>query len=494
VLRRKGNRIRSRIMGPENSLLEGAPSMTIPFTIEVADDQQSVTLTLDDHDEEYVLRPGEYSDWVELTFKAGLGQKVRGIARFCVTQIEPELEMYMTPIHIDPENPAMPISHPTVYSIYLAKKLGKFATLGLAEDTWALNERVVDEEIFYKQAMFICDERIAMFKDALKRTKKGLVTCVFDTTDRVQHMFYRYLDPTHPANEGKDTERWKDAIAETYQRMDGMLGELMEELDREDTAFIVMSDHGFTNFRRGVNLNAWLRENGYLFLKEGHETSGDWFEAVDWSRTKAFSLGLTGMFINRKGREASGIVEEGEEYEQLKTELIAGLKELTDPQSGRKAVLDVFAATDFFDGPYRFDAPDLIIGYDGGFRNSWDCATGAVPREVFSDNTKSWSGDHCVDPRIVPGVFFSNRPILTETPAITDLAPSALKLFGVEPPGYMQGQPLFPGPDEDGPVKGPLDPATLNQSGVAPGARVHDPSGAPAASPAPQAVGTEDAR
>jgi len=298
-------------------------------------------------------------------------------------------------------------------------------------------------------------------------------------------MFYRYLDPTHPANAGKDTERWKDAIERTYKRMDDLLGRLWTELAEDpQTAFIVMSDHGFTNFRRGVNLNAWLHREGYLFLKEGCTISGDWFESVDWSRTRAFSLGLAGMFINRKGREASGIVNEGEEYRALRAELIAKLKTLTDPQSGQRVVLDVFAATEVFDGPYRFDAPDLIVGYDGGYRNSWDCATGAVPAEIFSDNTKSWSGDHCVDPRIVPGVFFCNQPILSEEPALTDLAPSVMTLFGHQPPAYMQGRSLFPRRGEpDGPVAGPLDPRRLSQSGAAPLARAV-PDEAPARQPA----------
>jgi predicted AlkP superfamily phosphohydrolase/phosphomutase len=243
---------------------------------------------------------------------------------------------------------------------------------------------------------------------------------------------------------------------------------------------MVISDHGFTNFRRGVNLNTWLKENGYLHLKEGAETSGDWFEEVDWSRTRAFSLGLTGMFINRRGRERSGIVEEGEEYETLKNELIEKLKALTDPQTGRRAILDVFAATDFFDGPYRFDAPDLLIGYDGGYRHSWGCATGSVTPEVFSDNTKSWSGDHCVDPRVVPGVFFCNRPIVSETPNLIDIAPSVLSILGKEPPRYMQGRPLFAAPRERAPVRGMLDPGVLNQSGAAPGALIAPPGEQPA--------------
>ncbi len=484
VLRRRGNTIRSRILGPANGMLKGAPPMTIPFTVKIAADKRSASFSFDDLDDTFTLKVGEYSEWIDLAFSAGLGQKVHGIARFCITEIDPDFNLYMTPIHIDPENPAMPISHPTVYSIYLAKKLGRFATLGLAEDTWALNERVIDEEVFYKQAMLIADERIAMFKDALQRTKKGLVTCVFDTTDRVQHMFYRYLDPTHPANAGKDTERWSTAIEQVYQRMDAMVGDLLPELDREDTTFVIMSDHGFTNFRRGVNLNAWLKENGYLFLTDDVETSGDWFESVDWSRTKAFSLGLTGMFINRKGREAKGIVAEGAEYRQVRDEICAKLKELVDPTTGEKCILDVFPATEHFEGPYRFDAPDLIIGYDGGYRNSWDCATGSVPKEVFSDNTKSWSGDHCVDPRIVPGVFFCNRPITTETPHILDMAPSTLKQFGVDIPDYMQGQPIFTDPGQGGPVSGPLDPTTLSQSGSAPGALVHKDGQASAAAPA----------
>jgi len=468
VLRRQGNRFRTRVMGPD---APGGGHMTLPMTITVAADKQSALLEIDGC-EPFTLRQGEYSEWVTLPFKAGRMAKASGIARFYITQIEPEFNLYHTPIHIDPENPAMPISHPSVYAIYLAKKLGKFATLGLAEDTWALNERVIDEQAFFEQAMLICDERIAMFKDALQKTRKGLVTCVFDTTDRIQHMFYRYLDPTHPANAGKDTERWKDAIERAYRRMDELVGELWDELLRDDTCFAVISDHGFTNFRRGVNLNAWLRDEGYLFLKDDSGLSGDWFANVDWSRTKAFSLGLTGMFINRKGREASGVVGEGAEYEALKAELIAKLKQLRDPQDGRRAILDVFAASDFFDGPYRFDAPDLIIGYDGGFRNSWDCATGAVPAHVFSDNTKSWSGDHCVDPRIVPGVFFSNLLLNTETPNLLDMAPSVMTLFGHSPPKYMQGRNIFAAPGAQDAVRGALDPTTLSQSGSAPGARI----------------------
>ncbi|HEY8517288.1 MAG TPA: alkaline phosphatase family protein [Candidatus Binatia bacterium] len=474
VLRRnRQGVIRSRIVGPDDPMVKGHPRMTLPFSLIESPDRRSARLEIEGC-EPVTLELQRYSEWVTLTFKSGLGVKVRGIARFYLMSLEPEVSLYMTPIHIDPENPAMPISHPTIYSVYLAKKQGPFATLGLAEDTWALNERVIDEKAFFEQAMLICDEREKMLFDALAHRKRGLVTTVFDTTDRIQHMFYRYLDPTHPANRDKETTEYADAIARTYERMDGILGRVLEEIgDDPETVLMVMSDHGFTNFRRGVNLNAWLRDQGYLVLKDGARTSGDWFERVDWSKTRAFSLGLTGLFINRKGREKSGIVEEGDEYVTLIAEIIRKLEALVDPATGKRCIRKVRSAIASADGPYRFDAPDLLVGYEGGYRNSWECATGAVTEEVFSDNTKSWSGDHCVDPDIVPGVFFCNRPIAVERPHIADISTSVLRLFGQSPSRHMQGRMLFPENGARATVAGPLDPSTLSQSGAAPGALVH---------------------
>jgi predicted AlkP superfamily phosphohydrolase/phosphomutase len=466
VLRRKGDRIRTRIAGPENSLVKDGGRMTIPMTITVRGKGVHVEI---DGSEPFDLEPETYSPWIRLCFRPGLRVKVHGIARFYLNRTAPEVELYMTPIHIDPEHPAMPISHPQVYSVYLAKKQGPFATLGLAEDTWALNERVIDEKAFFEQAMAICDERERMFLDAIAQTKRGLLTTVFDTTDRVQHMFYRYLDPTHPANAGKDTTLFADAIPRVYERMDALLGKVAAELDRPDTVFIVMSDHGFTNFRRGVNLNSWLHQNGYLVLKPGKTVSRDWFEDVDWTRTRAFSLGLTGLFINRRGREASGTVAEGDEYRKLVDELTMKLEGLVDPGNGVRAIRKMRASFRHFDGPYRLDAPDLLIGYEGGYRNSWECATGAVTEHVFTDNTRSWSGDHCVDPDIVPGIFFCNRKIATEKPRLLDLPVSIVELFGQKRARYMQGEMIFA---KDAAVAGPVDPGAIVQSGVAPGARV----------------------
>ncbi len=482
VLRRKDGVIRSRIVGPDHALLRSGGRMTLPFTLVPAADGRSARLEIEGV-EAKTLAVGEYSDWVELGFAAGLRVTVRGIAKFYLISAAPEVNLYMTPIHIDPEHPAMPISHPEVYAIYLAKKQGKFATLGLAEDTWALNNRVVDEKVFFEQAMCFHEERERMFLDAIEQSKRGLVTTVFDTTDRVQHMFYRYLDPTHPANADKDTEVWKDAIGQVYERVDALLGKVWHLVDDPDTTFMVISDHGFTNFRRCVNLNSWLRDNGYLFLTdENARTSGDYLDGIDWSRTRAFAIGLTGLFVNRRGRERSGIVAEGSEYRRLVQELADKLGQLVDPQTGERCVRRVAVAHQFFGGPYRFDAPDLLIGWEGGYRHSWECATGQVTEAVFTDNTRSWSGDHCVDPSIVPGVLFCNRAIRTDSPRLVDIPASVMRLFGQPIPGYMQGEMIFAEGGAPAEVAGMLDPTTLAQSGAAPGARIFSEPGRRASS------------
>ncbi len=437
--------------------IEGPPSptgkgkMRMPMRVDILSaDRIKLTIGKAGEQTSFELAVKEYSDWTELTFEEGKAKAI-GIARFYCMAADGHFGLYMTPIQIDPANPAMPISHPTVYSIYLAKKLGPFATLGLAEDTWALNERVIDEEAFWKYSLLIWEERRKQLLDALETTPKGSVVCVFDGTDRVSHMFHRYLDPEHPANEGKDTEWGKDKVGEIYEIADKMLGEARSKLNPKRDRLMVISDHGFCQFKRGVNLNAWLRDNGYLVLKSdapideasGKPTSRDWMVDVDWKKTRAFSMGLTGLFINRKARERDGIVEEGAELDALKAEIVEKLSKLEDPKTGECIFREVFDAAKIFTGPYVFEAPDLFMGYIRGYRNSWDCATGSCPSEIFSDNTKSWSGDHCIDPREVPGVFFSDMEINTDTPNLMDLGPTALKLFGVDVPGNMQGSPLI---------------------------------------------------
>ena len=451
-----GDTVHTVLYGPENSLVRGAEILTLPLTIKL--DAQHQRAAIDVSGQTFHLEVGAYSPWIRVVFRPGLGMKIHGICRFYLKQLRPDFELYVSPINIDPEKPALPISHPFIYSVYLAKLLGPYATLGLAEDTWALNEGVLDEEAFLQQAYLHCAERERMLFSALDKTKQGLCVCVFDTTDRIQHMFFRCLDATHPANRGKETVKYAHVIEDLYKRMDDILGRVMAQMD-DDSVLLVMSDHGFTQFKRGVNVNSWLHQHGYLVLQDGCDTSGDWFAAVDWERTKAFSLGLIGLFINRKGREACGIVEEGEELHNLKRELIEKLTGLVDDETGNVAIREIIDTEAIQAGPYVFDAPDLLLGYNAGYRSSWDCAKGCVTASVFEDNTKHWSGDHCVDPQLVPGVLFCNRPLHTQNPDIKDIAPTVLQLFGVDIPPYMQGKPLLGEGHDSGSVPAPSIPA-----------------------------------
>lgn len=440
-----GDTVRTEITGPANPLKDGNPPMTIPLVAKKENGKREVQVTAGD--ETFTLKEKEYSPWIRLTFKAGVGMKVTGICRFYVMEFDPEFKLYMTPINIDPDKPSMPISHPFIYAVYLAKKFGPYATLGLAEDTWALNERAIDEEAFLKQAYLIHEEREKMMFDAIEKTKKGCVVTVFDATDRIQHMFMRYIDPTHPANRDKDTEKHKNAIEDLYVRMDDLVKRTLDKCD-DKTVMMVISDHGFKLFRRGINLNSWLLKNGYLHLKDGATESGEWFQDVDWGKTKAFSLGLTGIFLNLKGREANGTVNRGEEEEEVKRGIIEGLSNLYDEVDQKQAIRDVFDSKKLFKGPFLVNAPDLLIGYENGYRASWDCAVGKASDVVIDDNTKSWSGDHCIDPRIVPGIFFCNRKIDTDSPRLMDIGSTILHLFGVPIPPHMDGISLINGAHE----------------------------------------------
>jgi predicted AlkP superfamily phosphohydrolase/phosphomutase len=149
------------------------------------------------------------------------------------------------------------------------------------------------------------------------------------------------------------------------------------------------------------------------------------------------------LYLNMKGRESQGIVSPGAEAEQLKQDIVQGLAGLPDPQHRAEAIRAVYCTSAIYRGPYADAAPDLIVGYNEGYRTSWDAAVGKVNRDVFEDNTKAWSGDHCVDPLLVPGVLFCNRKLDSDDPGIEDLAPTALALFGLDPPAWMEGKPVF---------------------------------------------------
>ena len=435
-----GDKIETYISGPENNLLKKEEEIRLPLRITI--DKNKDEALLEVSGQKFKLKKQTFSEWIKLTFRPGLRMKIKAICRFYISRIHPHFEMYLTPLNIDPEKPALPLSQPFIYSIYLAKLLGSFITLGEANDTWALNEGTLSEKAFLELTYSNHKEWEKMLFNAINKTKKGLVTCVFETTDSIQHMFWRYLDKNHPALESGEAKMSSKVIEDLYQKMDELVGKVLEKTN-EKGVLIIMSDHGFKSFRRGVNLNSWLYLNGYLSLKEGKKESDEWFKDVDWESTKAYALGLGGVYINQKGREAKGTIRAGEETKALKRELIEKLNGLKDEEKNAVAINKVFDRDELPSGPYKDNCPDLIVGYNEGYRVSWDSVTGKINNTVFEDNIKAWSGDHCIDPRIVPGIFFCSKKINNTSPSIMDIAPTALELFGIPVPSHMDGRSLI---------------------------------------------------
>jgi predicted AlkP superfamily phosphohydrolase/phosphomutase len=437
VLHREGEVFRSHLVGPPGVRPQDGSALLCPFELAVTGTDEA---TLHVNGTRTTLRVGQYTPWIRVAFRAGPGLTVTGICEFLLLSVEPHLQLYVTPIQIDPEKPALPISHPNVFSTYLAKSQGPFATLGLAEDTWGLNAGVLDDTAFEHQCIEADTEREAMFFDALDKVKRGLCVCVFDGTDRIQHMFWRYIDKDHPADNGQGGRQRRDAIEAHYVRMDDLVRRTMDACDDDGSMLMVISDHGFCSFRRGVDLNFWLEQNGYLTLKpEGRGKK--YLAGVDWSQTRAFALGLAGIWLNVAGRESQGVVDP-EEADNLREEICAKLGQLTDDHSGDAVVSRAFNAPKLYRGPYKGDGPDIVVGYQRGYRVCWEAAVGEPTDKLFHANDRAWSGDHCIDPKLIPGVLFCNRKIEGEDFRLMDIGPTVLELFGTPIPKNMDGRPM----------------------------------------------------
>ena len=431
-------RFSGHVRGPVHPFAKGHPVLSIPFELTIDKQKKSARITIDK--KTVVVEAGRFSPWIRLTFKAGPAA-IHGIVQWLLREVDPP-RLYLSPIHLDPEKPAMPVSWPKIFSVYLAKLLGSFATLGMAEDTWAMNEKVISETDFIAQVDGSQREREAIFWDSLKKVRHGLIVQVFEATDRIQHMFWRYLaGPASPAEKASRDDRIVNAIYHSYRQMDEFLVRLLKRL-RADDLLLVVSDHGFNAFNRGFNLNSWLHREGYLQLREGRTVSGKWYADVDWTRSRAYGQGLNGIFLNLRGREKQGIVTAGAEAENLKKEIRDKLLRVRDDANGKPPIKSAWVREDLYHGPYTDNAPDVVVGYTAGYRVSWESAVNSIGQELFSDNTRLWSGDHAFTRDQVPGIFFSNRKIGLSDPALLDIAPTVLKAFGIPVPAFMEGRDL----------------------------------------------------
>ncbi|MFH0877654.1 MAG: alkaline phosphatase family protein [Candidatus Omnitrophota bacterium] len=424
------------LYGPKMISSGATVQAKVPLTIILSSDARSACLEF--QKKQVCLQEGQWSSWQRIIFKIGLCRRTEGIVRFYLKAVERGLELYASPINFNPCRPVFPISYPKGEACRLAKQNGFFYTQGMPYDTWALTEGRLDEKVFLELTETIFEERKKILLEELKRFKNGLFFFYFEDLDAIQHMFWRTVDPRHPLHETGGP--YSRTIEQYYEKMDGVVGELLKDLD-EDTVLMVFSDHGFTSFRKSVHLNRWLLEHGYLFLEKGQNESKEFFEHVDWHKTKAYALGFGGIYLNRIGREYGGIVGESE-AESIKQRIKDEMKQWKDPQDGSVIVEEVYPQEEIFTGPYASDAPDLFVGFKEGYRASWQTALGGVPSTLIEDNRKKWSGDHLVDPSFVDGVIFSNIILKSDRPSIIDIAPTVLEVFGISKPSEMEGNAL----------------------------------------------------
>lgn len=434
------------LIGPRKADSRGqARNVKVPFKVLLQLEEESIIIEYQKN--KFELKEGQWSDWKEVTFNLGPFRKMKGIFKFCLVEIEPEFKLYISPINFDPRNPFFQISYPKGYSKELANHIGLYYTQGEPMDTWAVNEKRLSENLFLEQVNEVLSQKRAMLDFELERLKKGVLYCYFESPDIIQHMFWRYTDPQHPLYEENAPLEYREMIRTWYQRMDNILGSVTGKLNEGDVV-LVLSDHGFDTFRRAAHVNTWLRENGYLTLKKPERESGrELLEDIDWPKTKAYAIGFGAIYINQEGRERDGIVKPGRETELLKDEIRERLLNWSDEKYNRPVINNVYSREDIFWGPYAGQTPDLYIGFNIGYRASWQTAMGAVPPELVEDNLKKWSGSHLFDPALIPGVLFSNRDIIRENPSLYDITPTVLKVIGFDEEELgrlgLDGKPLL---------------------------------------------------
>jgi predicted AlkP superfamily phosphohydrolase/phosphomutase len=433
--------------------LQATEDVRVPMTIRW--NRQAKTATIEMAGASLLLEPGRMSRWVDLEFRVNFLVRLHGMAQLLLMNAGSELQLYMSPVNWKPDSPPLPISSPASFSADLFERLGYYRTLGWAEATWPLNEGRMDEQTFMEDLYRAFDDRAQVILSRIDARNWDLLVGVIESTDRVQHMMWRLHDRQHPMHDPALADKFGDSIFRVYRRADQFVGEVLERVD-SGTTILIVSDHGFHSWRKAVNLNTWLVQEGYMVLQTqggpqpGEKKlddlfgGGEFWENVDWSRTRAYAMGLGQIYFNLRGREARGIVSPGAEAKQLADDLAERLLTLTDPDDGARIVRSVYKRDDIYSGNYLQNASELQVGMEDGYRVSWQTTLGGSPQGIVYPNMKKWSGDHGgYDYATTAGVLITNRPVGAAAPSIMDIAPTVLRFFGVQIPGEIDGKPLF---------------------------------------------------
>lgn len=424
------------LTGPDNPMLIKPSKLTSDFTLYVDDRADVAKLVVGGT--EQVLRVGEWTDWIDVEFEimpplwgfVPLAPNLTAMARFYLRQVRPEVELYVSPLNFDPYRGDLPISTPDDFAADLAEISGRFYTQGMPEDTQALKGDVLTPAEFLEQSKIAGAEVEAQYLPVLERYTDGLLFYYFGNLDLVSHMMWHAMDEEHPAFDEAKWGPYRDAVRELYRTADRIVGQTLDRID-DETTVVVMSDHGFASWRRTFSINAWLRDNGYLTVKNAAKKKPSILFDVDWARSRAYGIGLNGLYINVRGREGKGIVDPAQKS-ALVVEIRSKLLAAIDPATGQAAITKVYVTErDFDPGPYLDIGPDMVIGYTKGTRGESDSALGEINAEVYTDNVDDWGADHGMDHETVPGVYFTNRPLTKPVTSLKDLAAAILGEFGI---------------------------------------------------------------
>ncbi len=401
--------------GPPNTLRKDRRPATARIEVDIDPERPAARVASGGETE--VLKEGEWSGWMPAQFVLvpGLASS-RGMFRMYVKQLHPLVEIYVSPVNADPESPALPLAWPKRYGRELAAKVGRFYTLGIPEDTAALRQGVFDRAEFLSQSRLVGQDERRLLGEALRRYQGGLLFFYFSSVDQNSHILWG---------------RHEDELLRVYQEVDEAVGEV--EKREPEAVLVVMSDHGFSTFDRAVHLNRWLAGRGWLKAAPDGE--------IDWAGTRAYAMGLNGLYVNTAGREEHGTVPAGAGSRKLVEEIRRELLAWKDPVSG-KAVVETVAGSGAED-EWNKTAPDAVIGYAPGYRASWETALGEAGAQEIDDNDDAWIADHCINAADVPGVLFSSVPVRVDDPRLKDLTVSLLGLYGVKAGAGMTGREIL---------------------------------------------------
>jgi predicted AlkP superfamily phosphohydrolase/phosphomutase len=383
-------RFQASLKGPCRSKGGQEEPTLLSYELDILDDQRA-RLEIGNHKLELVL--GKWSQIFELSFKMGTFVKVHVLTRVNLTSLSPEVNLYFLPLQINPLHSPWHYAVPPKFVKNSWKANGPFLTIGWPQDTTGLEDGCINDEQFLKLCDSIFETRERILMHQLAEFQEGVLASVFDSLDRIQHMFWR----DHV-----------DIIEEWYVKLDGLVGRVEDKIRNKglkNARLLVVSDHGFSNFDHKIHLNRWLIENGYLVPKEDNDNGN--LRDVNWQSSQAYGLGLNSIYLNLAGREGQGIVEPSQ-VEPLTDEISNKLLAWQDAE-GVNVVKSVSTNAEDFAGPLAEYGPDLIVGYAPGYRASPQTGLGEWEKDSLEENRDHWNSDHCIDPQSVPGVLFSNQ-------------------------------------------------------------------------------------